>query len=36
MDIFQPFVVNSDGHFALRPEGAENIPLGSQGSDLCF
>ena len=21
---------------ALRPEGAENIPLGSQVSDLCF
>ena len=28
-------VVNLD-HRALRPEGTENIPLGSQVSDLCF
>ena len=25
-----------NGAFSLRPEGAENIPLGSQVSDLCF
>ena len=23
-------------YYSLRPEGAENIPLGSQVSDLCF